>query len=102
MAADKFVVTEGILVGNSTVNATINSTAIALNGVPFSGGGYFKGNRGTIGGALNIGDIFRVNSDTLTQDVTIVANTNGHAAGPVNIAVGVTLTIETGARVSIT
>ena len=66
-----------------------------------SGGGYYKGSAGTKGTAGNKDNIFRLNSNTLTANVTIEAGENAQAAGPITIDTGVTLEIETNGRVSI-
>lgn len=82
-----------------------NSTTASFEGyngtawVPVGGGGQFKGNNGTIGVAP--GDIFRVNSRTLTANTTIAATENAQAAGPLEIGTGVTLTIATGGNLVI-
>ena len=57
-------------------------------------GGYYKGDRGTVGTATAAGDIFRVNSQTLNASVTIDVDQNASAAGPLTIADGVTLTVN--------
>ena len=65
------------------------------------GGGYFSGNNGDKG-ATNAGDIFRVHSNTMSQNVTILSGNNAICAGPLNIVgLNTTLTIQTGARVTI-
>ena len=56
-------------------------------------GGYYKGDRGTVGTATAAGDIFRVNEQTLNASVTIDADENASAAGPLTVASGVTLTV---------
>lgn len=67
-----------------------------------SGGGYYKGGASAVGTLAGGGqNIFRVNANTLNNNTTFVAGENGQATGPLAIAAGVTLTIETGARVSI-
>ena len=57
-------------------------------------GGYYKGDRGTFGAATAACDIFRVNNQTLNASVTIDADQNASAAGPLTIADGVTLTVN--------
>ena len=57
-------------------------------------GGYYKGDRGTVGAATAAGDIFRVNEQTLNASVTIDADENASAAGPLTVASGVTLTVN--------
>jgi hypothetical protein len=56
--------------------------------------GYYKGERGTVGPATGAGDIFRVNEQTLNTNVTIDADENASATGPLAIASGVTLTVS--------
>ncbi len=65
------------------------------------GGGYFKGNRGTQGTAAGANDIFRINANTISNNITIATGENASATGPLTIAPTFTVTIETGARVSI-
>lgn len=64
-------------------------------------GGYYKGDRGTVGLAASAGDIFRVNEQTLNTNVTIDADENASATGPLTIASGVTLTVTSGGNLSI-
>ena len=66
-----------------------------------SGGGRYKGDRGTVGAAAGAGDIFRVHEKELNTDVTIAATENALAAGPLAVASGKTLTITTGGNLSI-
>jgi hypothetical protein len=67
-----------------------------------SGGGYYKGGTTTVGTLASQGqNIFRVNANTLNTNTTFAAGENGQATGPLAVAAGITLTIETGARVSI-
>ena len=66
-----------------------------------SGGGYYKGERGTVGAASGAGDIFRINEQTLNTNVTIDADENATATGPLTVASGVTLTVTTGGNLSI-
>ena len=65
------------------------------------GGGRYKGERGTLGPAAAAGDIFRVNEQTLTTNVTIDATENASATGPLTVASGVTLTVTSGGNLSI-
>jgi hypothetical protein len=64
-----------------------------------SGGGMFKGDNGTVGSRA--GDIFRINEQTLNTNVTIDADENASATGPLTIASGVTLTVTSGGNLSI-
>ena len=65
------------------------------------GGGRYKGERGTLGPAAAAGDIFRVNEQTLNTNVTIDADENASATGPLAVASGVTLTVTSGGNLSI-
>ena len=58
-----------------------------------AGGGFYKGERGAVGPVSGKGDIFRVNEQTLNTNVTIDADENASAAGPLTVASGVTLTV---------
>lgn len=64
-----------------------------------AGGGLFKGENGIVGSSA--GDIFRINEQTLNTNVTIDADENASATGPLAIASGVTLTVTTGGNLSI-
>ena len=98
-------VKNGAIQGASTAlaNANVNkaadgdtlivfdAAATALKRVSASGlgGGKFLGE-----GAGGAGDIIRVHENELNTSVSIDANNNGLAAGPLTIASGVTLTIN--------
>jgi hypothetical protein len=59
------------------------------------GAGYFQGNNGDTGDTTNgKGDIFRVNAQTLTSDVTIASGDNAMASGPLTVDSSVTLTVN--------
>ena len=64
-----------------------------------AGGGLFKGENGEVGSSA--GDIFRINEQTLNTSVTIDADENASATGPLTIASGVTLTVTSGGNLSI-
>jgi hypothetical protein len=68
------------------------------NPQPVVTGGYYQGNRGTVGETAGLGDIFRVHANTITADITIPGGYNALAAGPLTIQTGKKLTIDTGAR----
>lgn len=60
-------------------------------------GGLFRGNNGQVGNSVSgVGDIIRVNADRLTVDVSINSGENASAAGPLEVAAGVTLTVNAG------
>lgn len=117
-----------LTVGNSTVNAAVtssdyqiaNSTVSFALGLPTAaqyangafflnangdwsevsgGGGYYKGNAGTVGNPTNAGNLFRINANTLTANVTMSAGENAQVTGPISIANGVVLTIDSDSRV---
>jgi hypothetical protein len=70
------------------------SDGSSLTGVQ-SGAGYFQGNNGDTGDTTNgKGDIFRVNAQTLTSNVTIATADNATAAGPLTIDASATLTVN--------
>lgn len=81
-------------------NATFEGYANGSWG-PVAGIGYYKGNKGTVGVADAANNIFRINANTLTANVTFTAGENASAAGPISIANGITLAVDAGARVSI-
>ena len=65
-------------------------------------GGFYSGNYGEIGRPEALGDIFRIHTNSLTQNVTIFSSNNAIAAGPLYITGNTTkLTIQTGSRVVI-
>ena len=66
-----------------------------------AGGGLYKGERGTVGSTAGSGDIFRVNEQTLNTNVTIDADENASATGPLAVASGVTITVTSGGNLSI-
>jgi hypothetical protein len=92
--------TSALFFGNSSVNAVVNSTGLYVNGAAFSsGGGYYKGNQGSVGSASNANNLFRINANTMSNNVTIAAGENAQVTGPVTISTGYTLSIQTGGRV---
>jgi hypothetical protein len=65
-------------------------------------GGFYAGNNGEVGQQAALGDIFRLHSNNLTQNVTIYSGNNAVCAGPLNLLGNNTsLIIQTGARVVI-
>lgn len=107
-----------IFTANVTVNGAIiaggnSGTAgqlLASNGTgnvywtdaPVSNAVYMKGGAATIGTlAAGGSNIFRVNANTLNYNTTISTGENAQATGPLAVASGVTLTVESGARVAI-
>jgi hypothetical protein len=72
----------------------------ANTGSSGGGGGSYQGNNGVVNPS-GYGDIFRVHSNTLSGNVYISSGNNSLAAGPITIATGYRLQINTGARVAI-
>ena len=68
---------------------------------PIAGASYFKGNDGAVGDAAAIGNIFRINGNTVSNNITFIAGENASAAGPITVANGFSLVIQSGARVVI-
>ena len=88
--------------GNRYVYDATNSRWNSNTYVSAVMGGFYSGNYGEIGRPESLGDIFRVHTNTLTQNVTIYSANNAIAAGPLYITGAETkLTIQTGARVVI-
>jgi hypothetical protein len=96
--------------GQVTANASVGTagqvlTSGAAGNAYWStavGGGYYKGGAAAVGSLAAQGqNIFRVNANTLNVNTTFVAGENGQATGPLTVAAGITLTVQTGARVSI-
>lgn len=81
-------------------------TSNGATGSPYwaaaAGGGYYKGGSAAVG-TLAVGgqNLFRVNANTLNNNTTIATGENAQATGPITVASGITLTVESGARVAI-
>lgn len=84
---------------NSTDSTFEGYDGTAWGAIGGAGGGLFKGENGEVGSSA--GDIFRVNEQTLNTSVTIDADENASATGPLTIASGVTLTVTSGGNLSI-
>lgn len=87
--------------GNVSITGSVTATSFSGDGSALTGtgGGLFKGENGEVGSSA--GDIFRVNEQTLNTNVTIDADENASATGPLSIASGVTLTVTSGGNLSI-
>jgi hypothetical protein len=86
-------------IGTNGQVLTSNGTSAYWATSSGGGSGYFKGNDGTSG--TNGNTIFRINANTLSNNVTIAASDNAQVTGPLSIGTGFTLTVSTGGRVSI-
>lgn len=96
------------VVFGSTVGLEANGSIGSANQALFSNGttvywanvtggaGYYKGNQGAAGSASNANNIFRVNANTISNNITISAGENASATGPLDVATGFTLTIDSG------
>ena len=82
-----------VLTSGAAAGDTVEVLAFSTFEAAAAGGGFYKGERGTVGAVTGKGDIFRVNEQTLNTDVTIDADENASAAGPLTVASGVTLTV---------
>jgi len=81
------VMASGLTVGDyvEVVAYTTFETAVGT-------GGYYKGERGTVGPTTGAGDIFRINEQSLDTNVTIDANENASCTGPLTL--NATLTVS--------
>jgi len=91
-----------VFVGNATSNAYVTSNGLYVNGSAYVGtAGYYKGNNGAIGNTNNLNNIFRLNGNTISANITFLAGENASAVGPLVIGTGNTVVVSTGARVVI-
>lgn len=79
-------------------NVLANSTGFYVNGQNLSTGGYYKGNDGAIGSTNGRNNLYRVNSNTQSNNITIEAGENALTVGPLVIQSGFNLTVQTGGR----
>ena len=93
------------LANNSITTAEITDgaiTAAKINSGVALGSGYYIGKDGTVNGNSSGRDnLFRVNLNATTGNVTIAANNNASTVGPLTIANGTTLTISSTGRLAI-
>jgi len=83
-------------IANGAVTAAKIDSGVAL------GSGYYIGKDGSVNGNANGRDnLFRVNLNATTGNVTIAANNNASVTGPLTIANGTTLTITSTGRLAI-
>jgi len=83
-----------------TFNVGSNVWIVQTSAATF-GGGYYAGNRGDQS-PQNYGDVFRVHSNTITQNVIIMSGNNATATGPITVSGAQTrITIQTGSRMRI-
>jgi len=102
VGSNVIVNTSAVFVGNASQNAYLTATGLSINGVAFSsGGGYYKGNQGVVGAVSNANNLFRINANTMSNNITIDAQDNALTVGPITIGSAYTLTISPGGRVVI-
>ena len=93
------------LANNAITTAEITDgaiTAAKINSGVALGSGYYIGKDGTVNGNANGRDnLFRVNLNATTGNVTIAANNNASTVGPLTIGNGTTLTISSTGRLAI-
>ena len=93
------------LAANSITTSEIadgSVTASKLNASVSLGAGYYIGKDGTVAGNSNGRDnLFRVNTNATTGNITIAANNNASVVGPLTIGNGTTLTIASTGRLAI-
>tara|TARA_B100000085_G_scaffold279035_1_gene301703 strand:+ start:100 stop:504 length:405 start_codon:yes stop_codon:yes gene_type:complete len=93
------------LAANSITTAEITDGAVTqekINSSVALGSGYYIGKDGSVVGNANGRDnLFRVNTNTTTGNVTIAANNNASTTGPLTIGNGFTITITSGGRLAI-
>lgn len=75
-----------------------NSAWGNIAGGSSSGGAYYKGNLGTVGDASAAGNLFRINSNTVSNNITIATGENALTVGPMTISQGYNLTVQSGGR----
>ena len=93
------------LANNAITTAEITDgaiTAAKINSGVALGAGYYIGKDGSVNGNANGRDnLFRVNTNATTGNVTIAANNNASVTGPLTIGNGTTLTITNTGRLAI-
>ena len=99
-----------VIVADDVANNAITTAQIADDAVTAAkiadavalGAGYYIGKDGSVNGNANGRDnLFRVNLNATTGNVTMAANNNASVTGPLTIANGTTLTITSTGRLAI-
>ena len=99
-----------VIVAEDVANNAITTAQIADDAVTAAkiadavelGAGYYIGKDGSVNGNANGRDnLFRVNLNATTGNVTIAANNNASVTGPLTIGNGTTLTITSTGRLAI-
>lgn len=87
--------------GTANQVLTTNGSGVYWANGGGTGSTYTKGNQGPIGDASAANNIFRINANTVSNNITFDAQDNASATGPLTIATGYTITISDGASVVI-
>ena len=99
-----------VIVADDVADNAITTAQIANNAVTIAkldsgislGAGYYIGKDGSVNGNSSGRDnLFRVNLNATTGNVTIAANNNASVTGPLTIGNGTTLTITNTGRLAI-
>ena len=99
-----------VIVADDVANNAITTAQIADDAVTAAkiadavalGAGYYIGKDGSVNGNANGRDnLFRVNLNATTGNVTIAANNNASVTGPLTVGNGTTLTITSTGRLAI-
>ena len=99
-----------VIVADDVADNAITTAQIANNAVTVAkldsgislGAGYYIGKDGSVSGNTSGRDnLFRVNLNATTGNVTIAANNNASVTGPLTIGNGTTLTITNTGRLAI-
>ena len=99
-----------VIVAEDVANNAITTAQIADDAVTAAkiadavelGAGYYIGKDGSVNGNANGRDnLFRVNTNGTTGNVTIAANNNASVTGPLTIGNGTTLTITNTGRLAV-
>ena len=105
---DILVSVDGVVQDTSAYTVP-DGTTLTFTAAPSSGTNnifvyFLESTRGSITpseenrGNFKSGGIFRTNAQTLTANTTILATENAQVTGPLTVASGVTLTVESGGR----
>lgn len=87
--------------GTANQVLTTNGSGVYWANGGGTGSTYTKGNQGPIGDASAANNIFRINANTVSNNITFDAQDNASATGPLTVATGYTITISDGASVVI-
>ena len=93
------------IANNAITTAQIQNDAVTADKIADSvslGAGYYIANDGSVNGNSNgRTNLFRVNTNATTGNVTIAANNNASVTGPLTVGNGTTLTITNTGRLAI-